>query len=219
MKESQYNLDSEILIVDYGVGNVGAIQNMLEFLGVESRISGLPLDIQQASKIILPGVGAFDTAMSLLNQKDLVGPLSHAALFERIPVLGICLGMQLLGKSSEEGIRPGLGWLDSDVKKIHVGAKSGLKVPHIGWAEIGIRRTNTLLFQEDSIQRFYFDHSFYMDCKSPEIVTATIAYDSDLCCAVQDRNIFGVQFHPEKSHRFGLQLLKNFASLPIQGHA
>jgi glutamine amidotransferase len=213
------SIDTEIVIIDYGVGNVGAIQNMLEFLGVESRISDCTKDIQGAGKIILPGVGAFDAAMNLLNQKDMVGPLTNAALVERIPILGICLGMQLLAKNSEEGVKPGLGWLDSEVKKMQVAAESRLKIPHIGWAEIEIAHTSDLLVQDDSVQRFYFDHSYHMVCNSEEIVTATFAYDGDRCCAVQDKNVYGVQFHPEKSHRFGLQLLKNFAALPVRGQA
>jgi glutamine amidotransferase len=216
---SSKSIDSEILIIDYGVGNVGAIQNMLDFLGVESRISDYTNDIQHAAKIILPGVGAFDTAMNLLNQKDMVGPLTNAALVDRVPVLGICLGMQLLAKSSEEGVKPGLGWLDSEVKKMQVASESCLKIPHIGWSEIKIPQTNDLLVQDNSVQRFYFDHSFHMVCKSKEIVTATFAYDGDRCCAVQDKNVYGVQFHPEKSHRFGLQLFKNFAALPARGQS
>jgi glutamine amidotransferase len=211
--------ETELLIVDYGVGNVGAIRNMLEYLGFESKISDCPKEIKNAKKIILPGVGAFDTAMNLLNQKDLIGPLSDAALVRRVPILGICLGMQLLAKSSQEGIRQGLGWLDTEVKKINVSANSRLKVPHIGWAEVEITRANNLLAQDQSVQRFYFDHSYYMVCKTEEIVTATFSYDGNRCCAVQENNVYGVQFHPEKSHRFGLQLLRNFALLPIQGTA
>jgi imidazole glycerol-phosphate synthase subunit HisH len=196
-----------IVIVDYGVGNTGSISSMLNRLGAECRISDSASDIAQATKLILPGVGHFDKAVSELNRRELVPVLNQAVLEQRKPVLGICLGAQLLGRASEEGTLPGFGWLDMQVKLF---TGPDLRVPHMGWNVV--HPVGGELFQQTTPeeQRFYFVHSYYMACQNASDVLATSHYGSDFTCAVQRDNIYGVQFHPEKSHRFGLNLLSNF---------
>ncbi|HJW53037.1 MAG TPA: imidazole glycerol phosphate synthase subunit HisH [Burkholderiaceae bacterium] len=200
-----------VTVVDYGVGNIGALLNMFDHLGVEARASSDPRDIAWADKLVLPGVGAFDRAMSELRGRGLIGPLEEAVLHRRRPVLGVCLGMQLLARRSEEGREAGLGWIDADVRRLHLPVDSDLKVPHIGWMEIRAVGTSELFAA--SGERYYFDHSYHVCCDRAQDVVAVIDYGSELCCAVSARNVHGVQFHPEKSHRFGMRLLRSFAGL------
>lgn len=200
-----------ITVVDYGVGNIGAILNMLDFLGIDSQSSGDPEVLVQADKLLLPGVGAFDAAMRTLNERQLVQPLSHAVLERKVPVMGVCLGMQLLARRSEEGQLPGLGWVEADVRRIRLPAGSALKVPHIGWSDVRPTRHDGLFPAEASGERFYFDHSYVMECVHAQDVAAVIDYDGERCCAVMAGHVWGVQFHPEKSHRFGMRLLRTFA--------
>ena len=201
-----------IVIVDYGVGNIGALLNMFEYLGVDAEASGDGQTLVEAHKIVLPGVGAFDKAMSRLRSQRLVEPLNEAVLGRRTPVLGVCLGMQLLGRRSEEGNEVGLGWIEADVRRMTVPAGSGLKVPHIGWADVRPTRRSALFQPGSETERFYFDHSFYVSCDDDRNVIAVIDYGGELCCALSVGNICGVQFHPEKSHRYGMRLLKAFAT-------
>lgn len=200
-----------ITVVDYGVGNIGALLNMFEYLGIDARASSDPRIISGAEKLVLPGVGAFDKAMTTLRKRQLVVPLNEAVLERRVPVLGVCLGMQLLARRSEEGVESGLGWIDADVHRVNVPAGSGLKVPHIGWMETRPTRCSSLFDPALPTERFYFDHGYHMVCDRTENVTAGIDYGSELCCAVENKHILGVQFHPEKSHRFGMRVLKAFA--------
>lgn len=200
-----------IAIVDYGVGNIGALLNMFEYLGVDAQASGDGQMLMRAEKILLPGVGAFDKAMSRLRTQNLVEPLNDAVLRRRVPVLGVCLGMQLLCRRSEEGAEAGLGWIEADVRRMTVPAGSGLKVPHIGWTDVRPTRDSPLFEPSSEAERFYFDHSFYVSCDDDKNVTAVIDYGAELCCALGAGNISGVQFHPEKSHRYGMRLLKAFA--------
>jgi glutamine amidotransferase len=202
-----------IVVVDYGVGNIGAITNMAEYLGIDAQPSGDAKKIENAAKLILPGVGTFDKAMATLRARKLVDPLNHAVLGRRVPVLGICLGMQLLARSSEEGSEAGLGWINADVKRIRLPQASSLKIPHIGWLEIRPRRESALFDSSERRERFYFDHSYFVDCDDPGDVTAVIDYGGELCCAVSSGNVSGVQFHPEKSHRFGMRVLEAFGKL------
>jgi glutamine amidotransferase len=202
-----------ITIVDYGVGNISALLNMFDYLGVDARATSSPDEIRNADKLILPGVGAFDKAMRTLRERGLVDSLNDAALKRRVPVLGVCLGMQLLGRGSEEGDEPGLGWIDADVVRIRPDANTGLKVPHIGWSEIEPTGTSPLFPRADSRERFYFVHSFHMVCDRAADVSARIEYGGELVCAVGRDNIHGAQFHPEKSHRFGMRLLRQYAIL------
>lgn len=202
-----------ITIVDYGVGNTGALLNMFEYLGIDARAAGSPTDIASADKLVLPGVGAFDKAMSTLRERRLIDALEQAALVRKVPVLGVCLGMQLLTRRSEEGKEPGLGWIAADVRRIALPSDSRLKVPNMGWLAVQPTRHSHLIEPAGAETRFYFDHSYHVVCDEPADVAATIEYGSPLCCAVEHGNVMGVQFHPEKSHRFGMRLLQAFARL------
>lgn len=199
-----------ITVVDYGVGNVGAILNMLDYLGIEAQASGDPTKIAASDKLILPGVGAFDKAMLTLRERCLITPLNIAILDRRVPVLGVCLGMQLLARCSEEGREDGLGYIDAQVMRIKVPEGSGLKVPHMGWMEVSPTKRGKLFDPAQPLERYYFDHSYHVVCANPLAMSATVSYGSMLCCAVEQDNIFGVQFHPEKSHRFGMRILSSF---------
>jgi glutamine amidotransferase len=200
-----------IVVVDYGVGNVAALLNMLDYLGVEAMASGDASVIAAAPKLALPGVGAFDKAMSTLRQRNLVAPLNEAVLQRRVPILGICLGMQLLTRGSEEGTEAGLGWIDADVRRILPPEGSGLKVPHIGWSDIEPTGASPLFERLKDRERFYFVHSYHVVCDREADVAASIDYGGPLVCAVVRDNVHGAQFHPEKSHRFGMRLLRDFA--------
>ena len=197
-----------IVIIDYGVGNIGSIVSMLNKIGVESVVSSSVIDIQNASKLILPGVGAFDKAMSELNNRGIIQSLCKAVIGDKKPILGICLGAQILGNSSEEGKMAGLKWIDMDIKRF---SNPSFRVPHMGWNFVKPIR-NSILFDASDVQeqRFYFVHSFYMSCNCEEDILAVSNYGGDFVCAVNSGNIYGVQFHPEKSHAFGFNLLKRF---------
>lgn len=203
-----------ITVIDYGVGNIGALLNMFDYLGIDAQASGDGRALAMADKLVLPGVGAFDKALSTLRTRRLVEPLNEAVLERRRPVLGVCLGMQLLARGSEEGAEPGLGWVAADVRRIVIGEGSTLKVPHIGWGEIAPQRRSDLFDPREPVERFYFDHGYHVCCDRPDDVTAVVDYGGELCCAVGAGNVYGVQFHPEKSHRFGMRLLRAFAQLP-----
>lgn len=201
-----------VTIVDYGVGNIGALLNMLETIGVEAVASCDHAVIEKADKLILPGVGAFDTAMNNLRARNLIGPLKTAVKDRGAAVLGICLGMQLLANDSEEGREKGLGWIDASVVKLNP-KHPETKVPHVGWSDIHPQKASPLFPHGAPSERFYFTHSYQVSCRSTADVLATIDYDeSPVCVAVSHANVHGVQFHPEKSHRFGMRLLKSFAN-------
>jgi glutamine amidotransferase len=202
-----------ITVVDCGLGNVGSILNMLDHLGVDSRASNNPSEIAEAQKLILPGVGSFDRAMKALAKQNLIEPLDEAVLHHRKPILGVCLGMQLFANHSEEGHRKGLGYLNAEVKRITIPKDSPLKIPHVGWSNISVVASSRLFISDLLPWQFYFTHSFHMMVSEPEVVTARVSYGENLCCAVEKNNIYGVQFHPEKSHRYGMNLLRAFASL------
>ena len=197
-----------ITIVDYGVGNIASLINMLDHLGFPAEASGDPAAILNAERLILPGVGAFDTAMDNLDQQGLIDPLRTVARQLKTPILGVCLGMQLLARRSEEGVREGLGLIDADVVRIPAGPD--IKIPHIGWAVVK-PAIDAPLFAPDQPERFYFVHSYHVKPVQAEDVAATVHYGADLCVAVAKANVHGVQFHPEKSHRYGMRLLQKFA--------
>ncbi|MDD5593721.1 MAG: imidazole glycerol phosphate synthase subunit HisH [Candidatus Margulisbacteria bacterium] len=203
-----------IVIVDYGLGNLGSILNMLKKIGAEARISSDVSVIEKADKLILPGVGAFDNGMRNINDLGLLGVLEQKALKENVPVLGICLGMQLLTAKSEEGERPGLGWVEAKTVrfKFDDDSSKGLKVPHMGWNNI-CRVKNNPLFSGENDERFYFVHSYHVVCHDKENVISLTKYGYDFVSGFQKDNIYGVQFHPEKSHKYGMRLLRNFAEL------
>jgi glutamine amidotransferase len=198
-----------ITIVDYGVGNLGALINMFVFIGYDARISDDASQILEASRLILPGVGAFDSAMQRLQDSRLIPSLEKAVLLRKTPLLGICLGMQLLGRRSEEGVTKGLGWIEADTVRMRPDPTLKLKVPFMGWAEIEPSETATL-FEAGSRPRFYFTHSYQMRCDWQTDIAAIYHFGQPVVCAVQRGNIYGVQFHPEKSHRYGMKLLGNF---------
>jgi len=198
-----------ITIVNYGVGNPAALVNMFEFIGYDARVTDDISSILGASHLVLPGVGAFDTAMRRLRNSQLIPSLEQAVLVRKVPLLGVCLGMQLLGRRSEEGLLEGLGWIDADTVKMRPDPACKLKVPFMGWAEVESLPTATL-FDAGSEQRFYFTHSYHMRCDHQSDVAGIYRFDGPIVSAVQHENIYGVQFHPEKSHRFGMKLLSNF---------
>lgn len=200
-----------ITVVDYGVGNLGSIRNMFKRIGVPAVITADLDEISRARKILLPGVGAFDNAMERINRGELRKILDRKALEERVPVLGICLGMQLLTRSSEEGKLPGLGWIAA--KTTLFPAQPGLKVPHMGWNLVSPTRACPLTDNLPPESRFYFVHSYCVHVENEEDSILKTTYGITFDSAVQHGNIFGAQFHPEKSHKFGMQLLANFARL------
>ncbi|WP_147819496.1 imidazole glycerol phosphate synthase subunit HisH [Salidesulfovibrio onnuriiensis] len=200
-----------ITVVDYGMGNLGSIKNMLKKIGHAVSVSGDSKDIKAATKIILPGVGSFDEGMARLKSSGLLDILNTKALKQKAPVLGICLGMQMLFEGSDEGTAPGLGWLNGRCVRFAPG--NGLKVPHMGWNLLTPENGNPLLKGLTDSSRFYFVHSFHARCADPADVAGTAEYGIEFTAAVARGNIMGVQFHPEKSHRFGMAVLDNFARL------
>ncbi len=201
-----------IVIIDYGLGNLGSISNMLNYLGIENVISSDTNEIMMADKLILPGVGSFDEGMKNLKERNLVVALHEAVIIRKIPVLGICLGMQLLGKSSEEGCELGLGYIDFVNRKFYFGGENELKIPHMGWTNIKSKKSSSLNDNFTSDFRFYFVHAYYAMCRDENDILFESEYGFNFTSGVQKENIYGVQFHPEKSRAYGMKLLENFAS-------
>ena len=193
------------------MGNLASIRNMLKKLGFEALITGTPADLERASHLILPGVGAFDTGMRSLEERGLLPVLEQRVLSDNIPILGICLGMQLLSRSSAEGERRGLGWIDADTVAFDFSNGENLRVPHMGWNAV-TPTADCELLDRSTEQRFYFVHSYHVRCDCPEDVAAISRYGIDVTAVVRRGNIVGAQFHPEKSHRFGMQFLSKFLS-------
>lgn len=200
-----------IVIIDYKMGNVGSILNMLKKIGEEAVISSDLEEIKKANKLILPGLGSFDAGIKNLTDLGLIPALNQKVLNEKTPILGICLGMQLFSQKSEEGISKGLGWIDGVVKKFQFENKE-LKIPHMGWNTIEFTKNDVLFSDMLEKSRFYFVHSYHVVCQEKEII-ATTNYGYDFPSVIRQDNIIGVQFHPEKSHKFGKKLLENFAKL------
>ena len=201
-----------ISILDYGVGNLGSISNMFKRLNVPVQLISAPVEVMQAKKLLLPGVGAFDAAMQALADRGLIAPLIESASHRRIPMLGICLGMQLLGRGSEEGRMKGLGLVDAYCRRFSF-SDTRLKIPHMGWNQVRPIRPGPLLQGFESPPRFYFVHSYHMECMDPSDIVGETIHGHPFTSMVQRGNIHGAQFHPEKSHRFGMALLRNFAGL------
>ena len=201
-----------IAIIDYGMGNPGSIKSMLRKLGVQSQITSDPSAIDAAEKLILPGVGAFNAGMRNLRESGLVPLLTDKVMKDHVPVLGICLGMQLMGHSSAEGMEPGLSWINADAKLFALPPGSRLKVPHMGWAPVVLNKRSALMDAVNDDLRFYFVHSYYMECADSEDVLLKASHGIDFAAGFEKGNVLGVQFHPEKSHKFGLKLLENFVT-------
>jgi glutamine amidotransferase len=203
-----------IAIVNHGLGNIRAFANIFQNLGVPIVIATRPEELAKATKIILPGVGAFDHAMESLDASGMRDRLNVLVLQQQLPVLGVCVGMQILGDSSEEGARAGLGWLHGTVRKIRFGESGERRLlPHMGWNTVQPVAPSELLAGLGDDAAFYFLHSYYFDCADPRHVLARTEYAQSFACAIRSGNIYGVQFHPEKSHHNGIRLLKNFAEL------
>ena len=203
-----------IHIVDYGLGNVQAFANMYKRMGIPATRARTSSELQDAQRIILPGVGAFDHAIKLLDGSGMRPALEELVQEKKVPVLGICVGMQILASSSEEGAAQGLGWIPGRVKSFRTTALSeSLPMPHMGWNDVQPAADMVLFKGLEDDARFYFLHSFYFDCANPDHVMARTQYGLEFGCAVRADNVYGVQFHPEKSHHYGALLLKNFAEL------
>ena len=203
-----------IVVVDYGLGNLGSIVNMLKKIGAQSIISSASKDIEAADKLILSGVGSFDTGMQNIYELGLKKMLEQKVRHEKIPILGICLGMQLLTQKSEEGRCAGLGWINAETRKFNfTGSNVELRVPHMGWNTVTKKKDHVLARQLGEEPRFYFVHSYHVVCNDRTDILLETRYGCNFTSALQRDNIYGVQFHPEKSHKFGMQLLKNFCTL------
>jgi imidazole glycerol-phosphate synthase subunit HisH len=203
-----------IAIVNYGLGNSGSILNMLRKVGCrDAMISSDPKDILAASKLILPGVGHFDRGMSSLSSLGFIEPLKERVLNDKVPILGICLGMQMFARHSEEGSREGLGLIQGEVVRFHFDGDRALKIPHMGWNRICFVRRDVLARGLEDEPRFYFVHSYHLICDDPEDILATTEYGYEFVSAVSCGHVLGVQFHPEKSHKYGMAFLRNFVEL------
>jgi glutamine amidotransferase len=199
-----------IIIPNAGIGNVKSVANMLSRVGAEGFVTDQPTDLKNAKKIILAGVGAFDAGMQALCAGGWVEALQEAVQVRKVPVLGICLGMQLLCKRSEEGTIPGLCWIDATVARFNVIDFPNIKVPHMGWNTVDVKQPNAILPTDEPDQRYYFAHSYHVVCQDNRNLVATVNYGNAVAAVIQNGSIFGVQFHPEKSHRFGMHVLANF---------
>jgi glutamine amidotransferase len=203
-----------ITIVDYGLGNIRAFLNVYRRLNIEVKTATTADELGGASKVILPGVGSFDHAMEQLARSGMRETLDELVLRRQVPVLGVCVGMQMLARASDEGTSPGLGWIEGRVRKLE-SLMSGMDfpVPHMGWNDVRPVSDSRLFDRLDSGARFYFLHSYYFHCNRDENVIAVSEYGREFACAVGAGNVLGVQFHPEKSHQYGARLLQNFAEM------
>ena len=206
-----------ITLVNYGLGNIQAFANIYKRLNITAHIASTADELAQAERIILPGVGAFDWAMKRLNNSGMRECLDEMVLHHKKPVLGICVGMQMMAHSSEEGVLPGLGWLNGTVKRFDESIFTGrTHLPHMGWNDVDPQLEHRLFSGLEEESRFYFLHSYYFEENDPDSILATTNYGIDFTASAFSENVYGVQFHPEKSHQWGIQLLKNFAELDVE---
>jgi len=197
-------------LIDYGLGNITAFQNVYKKLNIPVQIADVEEKIKNSDKLILPGVGSFDTALNLLETSGLKSSINEMVIDKKMPILGICVGMQIMTEESEEGSCKGLGWIKSKVKKLSNKENSHLPIPHMGWNELEIN-TKDKLFLDIQNPIYYFLHSYYVELKNKQDMLSTTTYINEFVSGFRNDNIFGVQFHPEKSHHNGETLLKNFA--------
>lgn len=204
-----------VVIIDYGMGNTGSIANMLKKAGGQGIISSDIEIIAQADKLILPGVGSFDAAINNLRQSGLVDILNEKVIQEKVPVIGICLGMQIMTNGSEEGKEKGLGWIEAYTLKFNfTGYTEKFRIPHMGWNTVVSLKDHPLINNTDlANSRYYFVHSYFVHCNNREDILLTCNYGFDFAAAFQKDNIIGVQFHPEKSHKYGINIFRNFLNL------
>ena len=203
-----------IVIVDYGVGNLGSIVNMLKKIGFKASVASDAEMLQDAEKLILPGVGAFDAGMRKLRETGLIPTINELVLDKKIPTLGLCMGMQLMTQKSTEGVEVGLGWFNAETIRFHFPPEQGhLKIPHMGWNTISPRRDHPLFTNFEDEERYYFVHSYHVICHDENLTLAETEHGYSFPSIIQKENIIGAQFHPEKSHKFGMKLLKNFAEI------
>ena len=201
-----------IVIIDYGMGNTGSLENMIRKVGGDSIISSDPEIIKDAEKLVLPGVGSFDNGIELLNHVNLVSILNYKVKEEKVPILCICLGAHLIANSSEEGKLKGLGWIDASVIKFRFNSEdlNKLRIPHMGWNDVSITKQSLLFENMPNNPSFYFVHSYHLECNDPSDILSKSVYGYEFVSAVEKENIFATQFHPEKSHKYGMQLIRNF---------
>jgi glutamine amidotransferase len=203
---------TSLALVDYGVGNIQAFVQIYQRLNIQVEIATTPAQLARAEKIILPGVGAFDWAMVRLNNSGLRDTLDALVLRQQVPVLGVCVGMQMMGNRSEEGKLSGLGWIDAEVVRFDASQIGDAPMPHMGWNDVRPVVASSL-FRGVELPRYYFLHSYFIVPRQQSHVLATARYGTDFTAAVCNDNIFGTQFHPEKSHQWGIDLLRNFAEM------
>jgi imidazole glycerol-phosphate synthase subunit HisH len=203
---------AEVTVIDYGLGNIQAFMHVYDRLNIEAEVASTPDEIARAKRLILPGVGSFDWAVTRLNQSGLRETLDDVVLGGKRPVLGVCVGMQMMAERSDEGSEPGLGWIDAEVRDMARLNNRSAPLPHMGWNDVEAIETDTLFYGIE-VPRYYFLHSFYMQPRSEADNLATAVYGNRFTAAIRRGNIFGTQFHPEKSHQWGISLLRNFATL------
>jgi imidazole glycerol-phosphate synthase subunit HisH len=206
-------MPQKLVIVNYGMGNLNSVKKAFAGLKFAATISPNPKDIAICDKIVLPGVGHFGRAMKNLEEMNLLEVLNEVVLVKKKPILGICLGMELMAKSSEEGNAAGLGWFDAEIVKFQISDKLRRKVPHTGWNQVSIEKESKLMKGINNLSEFYFVHSFHLRTKQLTDVLSNTNYEYDFPSAIEKENLFGVQYHPEKSHDVGLKLLENFVNL------
>ncbi|MBD1143777.1 imidazole glycerol phosphate synthase subunit HisH [Pelagibacterales bacterium SAG-MED33] len=200
-------------IIDYGLGNINAISNIYNKLKIQNIIISTPKDFDKSEKFILPGVGAFDSAMTLLKKSNFILEIRRQIFEKNKKILGICVGMQIFAKNSSEGKNSGLNWINADVRKLNSENQNNLRLPHMGWNSIKITNNDLLLSGLEEDEYFYFCHSYYFNCVNQKNILAETNYGHEFPCVIKNDNIYGIQFHPEKSHDSGLKILKNFAQL------
>ena len=200
-------------IIDYGLGNINAISNIYNKLKIRNMIVRSVEDLEKSEKLILPGVGAFDSAIKLLNESNLIFQLKKQIFENKKKILGICVGMQIFAGNSKEGIRPGLNWINASVNKINSSDKKNLRLPHMGWNSVNIIKDDSLFKELSNKEYFYFCHSYYFECNDKNNILAETEYGHNFSSIIKNDNLYGVQFHPEKSHDNGVKILSNFSKL------